>query len=518
MTEKIGRKAGKPDLDKRLSTEYRARLAAIVDSSDDAIASKTLEGIVTSWNRAAERIFGYAAEEMIGKSITTIIPEDHLAEEKEVLARIMRGDVVDHFETIRMRKDGARVEISLTVSPIRDDTGRIIGASKIARDITAQNRAKRELEALYQEAERANRAKDEFLAMLGHELRNPLGAISNALFLLQHDTGEPGATLAREVLQRQVGNLGRLIDDLLDMGRLVTGKILLRKVPFDLSKFVSRAAAAMRAGGKFERHDVSVDAEPVWVEADETRFEQIFANLVSNAVKYTPTGGSIRISVKLVKGAAQLEVEDTGIGIPEGLLPRVFDLFVQGTRGLDRTEGGMGVGLSIVRRLTELHGGTVTAHSGGPDLGSRFIVRLPAIASHVRGQHAAKDHSSIHLERLKILVVEDNQDSLETLKLLLLAKGHDVHGVTTGREAIEYASRVVSDVAIVDLGLPEMDGYEVARELRKKHGGEETLLVALTGYGSPEDRKLTQKAGFDAHLLKPLDYDKLTSLLQEQET
>jgi PAS domain S-box-containing protein len=517
MVEKTRRTARKRGLEKQVSEEHRARLAAIVDSSDDAIASKTVDGIVTSWNRAAERIFGYSAAEMIGKPITTIIPEEHLSEEAEVLSRILGGDTVDHFETVRKRKDGARVEVSLTISPIRDEQGRIIGASKIARDITAQKRAERELRVLYEEAEQANRAKDEFLAMLGHELRNPLGAISNALYLLQQDNAGSEATLAREVLQRQVGNLSRLIDDLLDMGRLVTGKILLRKAEFELGKAVNRTLASMRAAGSFEGHDVAVEVQPVWIEADEVRIEQIVTNLVGNAVKYTPAGGSVRISVKASNSAAVLEVEDTGIGISEDLLPHVFDLFVQGARSLDRTEGGMGIGLSIVRRLTELHGGTVSASSKGPDRGSRFTVRLPAMARPTRSQQNAQGLSGAGVERLKILVVEDNLDALATLKMLLVAKGHEVHGVMTGKEALEYASRITSDVAIIDLGLPGMDGYEVARQLRRKVGGDSTYLVALTGYGSPRDRKLSQRAGFDAHLLKPLDYEKLTSLLREQE-
>jgi two-component system, chemotaxis family, CheB/CheR fusion protein len=519
MGKKSGRKVVQRQTERQLTEEYRSRLAAIVDSSEDAIASKTLEGMITSWNRAAERIFGYTAEEAIGQPITIIIPKEHLGEEEEVLARIVRGDIVDHFETVRVRKDGTRLEISLTVSPIRDRSGRIIGASKIARDITAQKQAERELKTMYVEAEQANRAKDEFLAMLGHELRNPLGAISNALYLLEHDVGDHSTKLARDVLQRQVGYLSRLIDDLLDMGRLVTGKILLRKTPLDLSESVSRAVASMRASGRFEYHDVSLQTEPVWIDADEVRIEQIVANLLGNALKYTPTGGSIRISVGKERNAAVLRVEDTGIGIPNDLLPRVFDLFVQGARGLDRTEGGMGVGLTIVRRLTELHGGSASAFSMGADQGSRFSVRFPVMAtSSVSRKNASKESPTTAIsESLKILVVEDNPDALEMLSMLLSAKGHEVHGVSNGIEALEYASGVTLDIAIIDLGLPQMDGYQVARELRKKEGVRDALLVALTGYGSPEDRQRSRKAGFDAHLLKPFDYEKLTSLLHGSE-
>jgi PAS domain S-box-containing protein len=502
----------------QLEAEYSARLAAIVDSSDDAIASKTLEGIITSWNKAAEKTFGYAAAEVMGKPITIIIPHDRLSEESEVLRRIMLGERVEHFETVRLRKDGTQVEVSLTVSPLKDQQGRVIGASKIARDITAQKRSERELKALYVEMEQANRAKDEFLAMLGHELRNPLGAISNSLHLLEQGASEEAGEFAREVIDRQVRNLTRLIDDLLSMGRIVTGKILLQKKPLDLSKLVNRAVRSIRASGRLERHDVWVELAPrVWVEADDVRIEQIVANLTGNAVKYTPAGGRIRVSVGIERGDAVIQVEDGGIGISAHLLPRVFDLFVQGDRSLDRTEGGLGVGLTLVRRLAELHGGSAEAFSFGPDRGSRFTVRLPAISapSAVSDEEAAANPTSKPLQRLRILVVEDNRDALETLRISLSAAGHEVHEAMHGRDAIDAASRIHPDVAIIDLGLPGMDGCEVAKRLREREENRGMRLIALTGYGSPQDRKRTREAGFDAHLLKPLDYDELTSLLHD---
>ncbi len=498
--------------------EHRARLAAIVETSDDAIASKTLDGIVTSWNRAAERIFGYTAAEMMGTPITVIIPPDRQFEEAEVLKRITRGESVQHFETVRVRKDGTRVDISLTVSPIKDGTGRIIGASKIARDITAQKRAARELKALYMEMEHANRAKDEFLAMLGHELRNPLGAISNSVQILEKDAGEEASQFARDVISRQVRNLTRLIDDLLSMGRIVTGKILLHKAPLDLSGSVARAVGSMRASGRLEHHDVALALEPVWVEADDVRIEQIVSNLTGNAVKYTPAGGRIQVSVGTEGGDAVIRVEDSGIGIPEQLLPRIFDLFVQGDRSLDRTEGGLGIGLTLVRRLAELHGGSVEAVSLGPNRGSRFSVRMPAIPAPPMVndlEDTAPSPSDEAFKRRRILIVEDNSDALETLRMSLSAAGHEVHQAKHAREALGALSRIHPDVAIVDLGLPEIDGYEIARRLRQEEGGGDLRLIALTGYGSPEDRKRTKEAGFDAHLLKPLDYEKLTSLLQD---
>lgn len=494
--------------------EYSARLAAIVDSSDDAIASKTLDGIITSWNKSAEKIFGFRAAEAIGKPISIIIPPERRSEEMEVLRRITLGERVDHFETVRVRKDGSLVEISLALSPIKDREGRVIGASKIARDITAQKRAERELNALYQETEQANRAKDEFLAMLGHELRNPLGALGNALHVLDQNVSADSNRFALDVMGRQVRNLTRLVDDILSVGRIMTGKILLHKTPLDLSKSVNRTLSSMRSSGLFDDHNVFLDLDAVWIHGDEVRIEQILNNLVGNAVKYTPSGGRIRVSVGKEKGDAVIHVEDTGIGISEHLVPQLFELFVQGRRSLDRAEGGLGIGLTIVRRLAELYGGSAEAVSFGPNEGSRFTVRLPAIPAPALSRDEAANSASTPLARLRILIVEDNRDALETLKMSLSAAGHEVHQATDGRDAIESASRVRPDVAIVDLGLPEMDGFEVARKLRERDERRDMRLIALTGYGSPEDRKRTKEAGFDAHLLKPLDYDELASLLR----
>src|SRR5258705_25772 len=306
-----------------------ARLAAIVEWSNDAIVSKTLAGIITSWNRAAERLFGYSAKEAIGHSIMLIVPPDRADEEQGVLARVRAGESVEHFETVRRRKDGSPVNVSLTVSPVRDRRGRVIGASKIARDITQRRRVERERAAMFEEAQQANRAKDEFLAMLGHELRNPLGAISSAVRLLDPmDAVSERAALAREVIARQTRHLARLVDDLLDVARVMTGKVLLERQPLDLAEAVTRHLSSVRATGKMQDHVVTVEATPVWVDADNIRIEQIVGNLVSNALKYTPAGGRITIRVGPEDGQAVLSIEDTGVGMAPHLLARVFDLFV----------------------------------------------------------------------------------------------------------------------------------------------------------------------------------------------
>jgi two-component system CheB/CheR fusion protein len=497
--------------------EARGRLAAIVDSSDDAIVSKTLDGIITSWNRGAERLFGFTAAEAIGQAILLIIPSDRRPEEAEVLARIRRGEVVNHYETVRRRKDGSLVDISLTVSPVRDLLGRIIGASKIARDITERKRAVLQIARLYEEARQANRAKDEFLAMLGHELRNPLGAISHAVRLLAdvQPDGSPAAH-ARDVIARQSVHLARLVDDLLDVGRVMTGKILLDVQPVDLAEIAERTVAMFASAGRTQQHRVTTETTPVWIDADAVRLEQVVGNLLTNALKYTPREGTIRVTVGPEGRDAVLRVEDSGTGIPAHLLPHIFDLFVQGERHLDRAQGGLGIGLTLVQRLASLHGGSVEAFSPGPGRGSRFTVRLPAVRQPPRrvDERPPERTPAESATRRRILIVEDNQDSRDMLHYVLAGAGHEVHEAADGAEGLDAALRLRPDVALVDVGLPRLDGYEVARRIRatpERHG---MLLVALTGYGLVEDRDRALRAGFDLHLVKPVDPEKLLAVLR----
>ena len=494
--------------DRLRAEEARGRLAAIVDSSDDAIVSKTLDGIVTSWNRGAERLFGYSAAEVIGQSILLIVPADRQSEEADVLRRIRGGLSVDHFETVRRRKDGTLIDISLTVSPVRDSLGRIIGASKTARDITEQKRIQRDVGARLVESQRVNRAKDEFLAMLGHELRNPLGAISSAVRLLDQFKG-PNEAIGRacDVILRQSAHLGRLVDDLLDVGRVVTGKILLERAAVDLAEVARRTVGTFTAAGKTQAHRLSVETVPVWVYADSVRFEQVIANLLTNALKYTPVGGAIRVTVGPEGAHALLQVEDTGIGIAPGLRPHIFDLFVQGERGLDRAQGGLGIGLTLVQRLVELHDGAVEAHSAGPGQDSRFTVRLAAVPAPT----SAASAQPIATPR-RVLVIEDNEDSRDMLRQLLENAGHEVHDAGDGPQGVDAALRLEPDVALIDVGLPELDGYEVARRIRAGTR-RDMLLVALTGYGLAEDRERALAAGFDLHRVKPIDFEKLFDVL-----
>jgi len=363
------------------------------------------------------------------------------------------------------------------------------------------------------EAESASRGKDELLAMLGHELRNPLSAIATAVHLLERD--EPSAELTRrahEIIARQNAHLAHLVDDLLDVARVTSGKIALVRRPLELGQALRHSLATLAASGRTERHRVTMDLEPVWADVDETRFEQIVNNLVGNALRFTPAAGTIEITLRAEHGDAVLRVRDTGVGIAPEMLSHVFDLFAQGERGPDRGAGGLGLGLTLVRRITELHGGRVEAASEGTGHGSTFTVRLPALATPPAPAPAASATAPSNGRARRILVVEDNTDAREMLRHLLHLAGHDVHEAADGPGGLEAALRLRSDVALVDVGLPGFDGYQLARRVRGSTGPS-IYLVALTGYGQPDDRRQAMEAGFDAHLVKPVNPEALLAAI-----
>ena len=350
-------------------SQARARLAAIVESSDDAIISKDLDGIVTSWNQAAERLYGYGPEEMIGQSIRKIIPSELQGEEDGIMARIRAGQRVDHIETERLRKDGSRFEVSITVSPLKDARGRIVGASKIARDITPQREAQRE--------------KDRFLAILAHELRNPLAPIRNAITLF----GQPGMSeemreKAREIAERQIAHMAQLLDDLLDVARISTGRVEMKLADLPLRPVIAHAVEAVKPMMARRGHslEVNVPGEELWIHGDEVRILQIVSNLLTNAAKYTDAGGRIVLTLRREGTAGVISVEDNGIGFERAIAGQLFKLFSQAKDVSQRSEGGLGIGLALVREFVERHGGTVTAHSEGLGKGSRFTVRFPLVA------------------------------------------------------------------------------------------------------------------------------------------
>ena len=360
------------------------------------------------------------------------------------------------------------------------------------------------------EAESANRAKDEFLAMLGHELRNPLGAASNAAQLLRAPhVDERTRQNAAGIIVRQVSHLARLTDDLLEVARALMGKIELRREAMDLAECARRCLDGLLAAGKTTHHQVAVDLHETWAEADPVRFEQMITNLVVNATKYTPAGGRIRVTVRPEDGQAVLRVADNGIGLSPELAARAFDLFVQGERELDRAQGGLGIGLTLVRRLAELHGGSAEVRSEGRGRGSEFVVKLPGVTRPAGHEAPAQANS---LPPLQLLVVEDNEDARETLRMLLQFGGHVVQGAADGEHGLELALAWRPDALFIDIGLPKIDGYEVARRLRTQPGYR-PLLVALTGYGLPDDRRRALDAGFDAHLVKPATPESIDAAL-----
>jgi PAS domain S-box-containing protein len=670
------------------AADVHAILAAIVESSDDAIVSKDLNGRILSWNAGAERLFGYSANEAIGRSITLIIPPDRHDEERGILARLRRGERIEHFETVRVTKDGRPIDISLTVSPLRDRTGRVVGASKVARDMTARKRSEQQLvhlndelsaqlddlrrlhemsirltttldeksiledtvrtatavegtdlglvfvcdpehtyldlgagvglddellriaqrvsagtgasgrclqeqrrvivedvekdpdfepyregarrvgfravhstplvtrsgklvgvlttlhprpgrpsyrqtqfidlcarqaaesienARLYAQLREADRRKDEFLATLAHELRNPLAPVRNAVHLL-HLQAPPGGELKwpLQVIDRQMAQMTRLIDDLMDVSRITRGKLQLRMQRVELGEIIRAAVETSRPNLERGGHELIVNpaSERIYLEADPTRVAQALSNLLNNAAKYMEWGGRVWLTAERQGSDAVLKVRDTGIGIPPEMLPRIFEMFTQVDRSMDRAQGGLGIGLTLVKRLVEMHGGSVQADSEGPGKGSEFTIRLPvALTAAAAPVPVQSPVGEIMIAPLRILVVDDNRDAAATLAMLLRMNGNDVRTVHDGREAVTEAREFRPDLAILDIGLPGLTGYEAARVIRQESWGAGVVLIAITGWAQDVDRQRSMEAGFDHHLVKPVEPAALLSIL-----
>jgi CheY-like chemotaxis protein len=364
------------------------------------------------------------------------------------------------------------------------------------------------------EAEQQNKAKDEFLAMLGHELRNPLAAISNAVSVLgMNGMSAESIERARQVMKTQSQHLARIVDDLLDVGRVHSGKVVLERRHLRLDQTVSNYIATLEQMGKATRHKISAHTDPAWINADPTRVEQIVANLLDNAIKFTPAGGTIHVGVWVEHEEVVLSVSDSGTGIGPDLLPYVFDLFVQGKRPLDRAQGGLGVGLALVRRLASMHGGSVNAFSEGAGKGSTFEVRLPRVDA---PPSLAKQAALPPADGQAVLLVEDNQDGRVMMTIMLENHGYKVLAAEDGLSGLALAANEKPGVALVDIGLPGIDGFEVARRLRADPATRDMRLIALTGYGQANDRKMAFAAGFDAHLVKPVDLHRLVEAMEGQ--
>jgi PAS domain S-box-containing protein len=494
--------------DRKRADAQRALLAAIVDSSGDVIISKTLEGQILSWNTGAMTMLGYSPEEIVGRSVTVIIPESRHAEERHILDLVGRGERVESFETVRVARDGRHIDVSLTVSPIRDETGTIVGASSIARDIGRRKDLERSLQ-------QADRRKDEFLAVLAHELRNPLAPIRNSVSTLQ--LLSPDDALLRrttEIIERQTGNMTRLLDDLLDVSRITSSRLDLRKETVTIQSVLNLAFETSRPLIDVSRQtlSISVPSEPITTDVDTMRLAQVFSNLLNNASKFSSKGGEIRVSARRDDSDVVVTVADDGIGIERAALPTIFDMFSQASHALDRAQGGLGIGLSLVRGLVQLHGGHVTAHSDGAGRGSVFEVRLPtAVPRHV--VPTATPCAGGSSASLRVLIADDNQDGADSLSLMLQGFGHEVRTVYDGQAAVQEVTAFRPDVALLDLGMPGMSGFETARRIRATAGGDVITLIAVTGWGQERDRQRTAAAGFDAHIVKPVDPAAIQAML-----
>ncbi|MGH8291748.1 MAG: PAS domain S-box protein, partial [Steroidobacteraceae bacterium] len=489
--------------DRRAAERDRAQLAAVVLSSDDAIISMTPDGFVSSWNDGAACLLGYSSKEMYGESIDKVTPPEAREEGALFRERIASGERVDHYESVRLAKDGRVIPVSIRLSPILDRAGRIIGISKIARDITARKRA--------EEAQRlADQRKDAFLATLAHELRNPLAPIRYATRLLEPGVPLQMASDAKNMIDRQLAHMARLLDDLLDVSRVTRGTLEIRREQLDLREVIQGAVSSTRplADAAHQELAVSVPAEPLSVSGDDVRLAQMVGNLLHNATKYTPEGGHITVAAWLAGDEVIVSVKDDGIGIAPEALPTLFEPFVQSDRTGARASGGLGIGLSFARDLVRLHGGQIEARSAGHGLGSEFIVHLPraeekpALAEPVA---APEKVTALGASGIRVLVVDDNVDAATSLSYVLSLAGYQVTVAHDGIQALEIAQELHPDIVLLDIGLPGMSGHEVARRLRGEPWAKDVQLIAVTGWGQEGDRTKSLEAGFDEHLTKPID-------------
>jgi len=490
-------------------SEERFRL--LVDSVRDyAIFLLSPEGIVESWNAGAEAIKGYRAEEIVGHDFRQFYtPEDREAGKPDAALATARAQGRVEMEGWRVRKDGSLFWANVVITAVYDPTGELRGYAKITRDMSERRRL--------EELERSSRRMNEFLAMLAHELRNPLAPIRNAVTIMQLETlASPVLRNCRDVIDRQLTHVTRLVDDLLDVGRLTTGKIKLRKELLRLSDVVARSVETVRPLVSARHHTLEIEqpVEPVYVQGDSTRLSQVLQNLLVNAAKYTPDNGRIELRVDASDGFAYICVKDNGRGISPQDLQRIFQLFVQAESAHSAaSESGLGIGLTLARSLAEMHGGSIEAASAGLGQGSTFTLRLP-LGSHSGSAESerARDEAA---GGLRVLVVDDNRDSADSATDVLRLLGNQVESAYNGESAIELARRLRPQMILLDLAMPGMDGYEVRKRLLADTDPAGVYLVAMTGFGNEEDKRRTRDAGFDAHLTKPVELDALVALLNE---
>lgn len=482
-----------------LCASVQSRLSAIVEFSDDAIISKTLDGVVQTWNRGAERLFGYTAAEMTGHPMTKLIPDDRREEEAKILERQRAGEHVPHFETVRIRKDGEPVHVSVAISPIRAEDGSIIGASSIVRDISRQKQLEGELRKARAAAEDASKAKNLFISILSHELRTPLTPALAVLSSLEAD-----ATLSDEVreqikmVRRNVETEAGLVDDLLDLTRASRGQVTLHFEAVDAHEVLRQSLGSVQR--EIEEKNIEITfalrAKRQFVWADPRRLQQVFFNLVSNAVKFTPAGGTISLRTADAGEKLRVQVIDNGEGIPGEMLHSIFRAFEQAPES--RKFGGLGLGLSIVKSLVAMHEGTIVAESAGPGEGATFTLELltaenPTTTKAKTSRKPAKSY--------RLLLVEDDADTRNALTKLLKGKGYSVTAAATVSEALQAGAADHFDLLLCDLGLPDGNGSDIIRYLKKNS---DLRAIALTGFGQEEDVASALEAGFDTHITKPI--------------
>lgn len=496
--------------------ESEERFRLLVEGVQDyAIFLLDSEGRVASWNRGAELLKGYSALEIVGRHFSTFYTREAILQGKpqwELRMATQHGRVED--EGWRLRKNGTRFWANVVITALRDPDGNLRGFAKVTRDMTDR----RNLEALLE----LDRQKDQFLAILAHELRNPLAPIRSALQVMMRPGVSGDATdRARKIAERQLRNMTRLLDDLLDVSRIRQGRIDLRRESVSLSDIVLTAVETSQPLITDRQHELTVEtpAEEVWVDGDPVRLSQALTNLLNNAAKYTDPGGRIAVNASRIGDDAVIRVHDSGIGIDPFMVPHVFDLFVQADRRPGVSASGMGIGLTLAKRLVELHGGRLEVFSAGIGLGSEFVIRLPVAppdrSPSVEAPPAETAAASPKTAPLRVLVVDDNADAADGLALLLDLQGHRTRIAYDGEGALEAAKEFQPDVAILDIGMPVIDGYELARRLRAAPETAETILVAMTGWGQEEDVRKATAAGFHHHLIKPSEPEVLERLLAD---
>lgn len=494
--------------------DSEVRYRRIFECAQDGILILDVDtGEITEANPFMVRMLGYPAEQLVGRQLWQIgLARD--ARASQTMVRELQSKGFAGYENLPLRsKDGSQIEVEVVATLYQEDRKAVIQCN--IHDITERRRLEEKTQEQARSLADLNRRKDEFLAMLSHELRNPLASILNAARLLQRQPDRnPIQVEAQAMIDRQVSQLARLVDDLLEVSRISTGRIRLQLERLDLRGIVHRAVEATQpqADQKGQRLAESLPANPLWVHGDAVRLEQVVVNLLNNASKYTDRRGQIEVTLQQERDEAVLRVRDNGVGIAPEMLPRIFDLFTQADQSLDRAQGGLGIGLALVQSLVTLHGGRVEAHSTHGQ-GSEFVVRLPALISPQESAVAQVEEGLQPAHALKVLVIDDNVDAAQSLAMLLQMSGHDPRVAHDGTSAMNVAREFTPDVVLLDIGLPFTDGYEVVKLMRAEPALSKALLVAVTGYGHDADRQRTLEAGFDHHLVKPVDYEKVERIL-----